>query len=330
MSKIQWTEVTWNPVIGCDKVSPGCANCYAIREAHKLGENPKTPYYAGLTKLANGPQWTGVVKCLPERLSQPLKWRKPKMVFVNSMSDLFHESVPFEFIAAVYGIMAACPQHTFQVLTKRPERALEFYQWIGSQGRRDIPEYIRVPRECDQYAAKLVEPQLERLPIEHQYALANTVLAPWPLRNVWLGVSAEDQKRADERIPILLECPAAIHWVSAEPLLGRIDFSPWLGTILTDQLPDIGLAKYPVTDGLAWVVVGGESGPGARLCDIDWIDSIVTQCRAAGVPCFVKQLGSNAQYWDLADDELQRVGTRHKGGDPDEWPESLRVREWPR
>ena len=255
MTKIQWTEDTWNPVIGCTPVSEGCRNCYAAGDALRMGYNPRTAYYEGIaTRTATGRAvFTGLVKCLEDRLDQPSKWRDPRLVFVNSMSDLFHRDVPGSFIRRVFDTMAECPRHTFQVLTKRPERMLELLS------------------------------------------------AHTPLPNVWIGVSAEDQGAADHRIPLLLRTPAAVRFVSAEPLIGPVDLTPYLG-------------------GLGWVIVGGESGSRARPCDPAWLRNVVRQCAGAAVPCFVKQVGTRPVGIRVTDP---------KGGDPTEWPEDLRVREWP-
>ena len=262
------------------------------------------PAYAGLTKhTRSGPQWTGEVRLHPDRLDQPLRWRKPRMIFVNSMSDLFHEGVPSEFILRVYGIMNQARQHTFQVLTKRPQRALEFFHKYGI-----VPD-----------------PMTGRAPSGSE--------AP---PNVWLGVSCEDQQRADERIPLLLRCPAAVRFVSAEPLLSGIDFSPWFDHRVSD-----GVEDRPWDPSRFWVIIGGESGPGARPCDVAWVRSIVRQCAEAEVACFVKQLGAhhidakNGVGGVQAKPDPQLVPRirrlKHgKGGDPDEWPHDLRVREYPR
>ena len=232
-TKIEWTEATWNPVRGCSIVSEGCRNCYAMRMAHR--SNRPGGAYEGLTRIgAHGPTWTGDVRVVREMLDYPLKLRKPHRIFVNSMSDLFHESLDEIAIGEVFGTMAVAEQHTFQVLTKRPGR---------------MKAILETARVCFDY---------------HE-----------PLANVWLGVSAEDQKTADERIPLLMETPAAVRWVSAEPLLGPID-----------------LESVPSMEGsIDWVVVGGESGPGARPMHPDWARSLRDQCKAAGVPFFFKQWG---------------------------------------
>lgn len=286
-TSIEWTEATWNPIRGCSRVSEGCRNCYAERVAARFS-GPGQPY-EGLAKWRTiggpecavathperEPQWTGEVRFIEERLTDPFRWSKPKRIFVNSMSDLFHEKVKDEWIAEIFSIMARTPQHVYQILTKRPER-------MRQHGR------------CNCYSK--------------------------PLPNVWLGVSVEDQKTADERIPPLLETPAAVRWVSYEPALGPVDFR--------------------FSDRLHWIVIGGESGPGARPFDIQWARDVIAQCKAAGVPCFVKQLGSapvsvadkisHKGYREHIPDGLYRFLNDRKGGDPREWPEDLRVREYPK
>ncbi len=219
-SRIEWTQETWNPVTGCTKVSPGCEHCYAERFSERFRGVKGHPYETGFDLTLR-----------PERLDQPFKWKKPRRVFVNSMSDLFHENVPDKFIDLVFAVMTMAQRHTFQVLTKRPQR---------------MQEYIHGK-------------------IDHDWS-------GWLPMNVWLGVSAEDQKRTDERIPPLLETPAAVRFVSAEPLLGPIDF---------------GAAM----DQIDWVIVGGESGPGARPMNPDWVRSIRDQCSSFCTPFFFKQWG---------------------------------------
>ena len=356
-SKIQWTNRVWNPVRGCRRVSPGCENCYAERQAHRFS-GPGQPYEALTKPTKGGPVWTGEARFVPEMLDAPLRWKKPQRVFVNSMSDLFHDDITDDQIAAVFGVMAACPQHTFQILTKRPERMLEWFRWIS----------VSLP-SCHPYGpARGVrwyawnEPALKEAITP---AYSHDPCWRWPLDNVWVGVSTEDQKRAEERIPMLLECPAATRFVSAEPLLGPLDLFAFLkGELRAACLTELGAAHG--VPGLDLVIVGGESGPGARGCDIDWIHSIVDQCRDAGTACFVKQLGASPFYARDAEggphgtkDALARFGEEHpqrpwftdwclthtpdgrsrwfkhlrfkdrKGGTMDEWPESLRVRQFP-
>ena len=310
---IEWTDETWNPVVGCSRVSAGCDHCYAMGVAHR----GMLPQHRGLTKLRPrdasrpGVDWTGEVRLVPEMLAQPLHWRKPRRVFVNSMSDLFHPAVPRQFIAAVFGVMAATPQHTYQVLTKRPEQAMEFFRWYeGESGSRASPlaalyeahDYVCGPEDAEAWA-EIMESA-----------------AAWPLRNVHLGVSVEDQATADERIPVLLQITAAVRWVSYEPALGPIDFTRWLAPGWPDRR----------TEGprLDWIVVGGESGPGVRPFDLAWARKTIADCRAAGVPVFVKQLGARPVA-ESDDVPIEIVLTDRKGGDWNEWPADLRVREVP-
>ncbi len=336
-TSIQWTDKTWNPVRGCSRVSPGCSNCYAMRQAHRFS-NPGGPY-EGLTVLRKGKvDWRGHARLVPEMLGQPLRWRKPARIFVNSMSDLFHSSLTDEEIAAVFGVMASSPEHTFQVLTKRPERMLEWFKWVNAA--EDDP-YTTCLRE----AAGWIEPsRWERVMRDTGFEQDFPEFEPWPLPNVWLGVSVEDQKTANERINRLLDVPAAIRFISAEPLLEHIDLNHLPNGMFS---PFSALRRWTdgkTTTGLDWVIVGGESGHGARPCDSLWISSVVEQCAKAGVPCFVKQLGSlsvvnmttTGQFRDgpngkrqLKLDATRLQWTDKAGGDPSEWPDDLQVRQFP-
>jgi protein gp37 len=341
---IEWTDATWNPVRGCSRVSPGCQNCYAERVAARFGglhrgdgeiDLHNGPFMGFAEMTPQGPRWTGKVALIEERLVEPLSWRKPKRIFVNSMSDLFHESLPDEAIDRVFAVMALAPQHTFQILTKRAARMRAYF----TPDRQE-----RVRAAAGNLAANGDETA--------DYAWGRG----WPLPNVWLGVSAEDQERADERIPLLLDTPAAVRFVSAEPLLGPVDLGLYLSRDAMFPMPGF----KDCLPGLKWVIVGGESGPGARACDQAWIRLIVRKCRIAGVPCFVKQLGALlggypdgfivdrwvGKGWKSvppafrADHDPARshrptdaIGFQlsdRKGGDPAEWPEDLRVREFPR
>lgn len=273
-TKIEWSEAVWNPATGCSKVSSGCANCYA---------ETLTKRYAG----ANGwpatfLPWTPAnaaenVVLHPDRLEAPFSWRKPRRVFVNSMSDLFHEQMPDDFIDQVFQVMALARQHTFQVLTKRPKR---------------MRGWMTKPSET------------------------KAIWSPtsWPLPNVWLGVTVENQRWADERIPILLDTPAAVRFISCEPLLGPVDLKPgdWIPPLGGGPRVNIFRPWEEMPPPLDWVIVGGESGPKHRPFDPSWARSIVAQCREAGVAAFVKQLG----------------GAR-PGNKLEDLPEDLRVREYP-
>lgn len=246
---IEWTDATWNPVTGCAKVSAGCKHCYAERNWGRLQH---LPAYAGraFTDVATH----------ADRLLQPLSWKRPRRIFVNSMSDLFHQDIHDDFIGMVFRTMARAPQHTFQVLTKRAER-------------------------------------MQHL-LTHPKTRGFVGDAPWPLPNVWIGVSVEDQATADKRIPLLLDTPAAVRWISAEPLLAPID------------LAEHGLHGGPGQ--LDWVVVGGESGPKARPMHPEWARGLRDQCSAAGVPFLFKQWGE----WlpsDAEDQPVYRGEHRHLG-----------------
>lgn len=330
MTSIEWTEKTWNPVRGCSRVSPGCDHCYAMGQAHRYS-GPGKPY-DGLTTIRRGKvDWTGRAVLVPGQLEVPLKRRKPTTWFVNSMSDLFHESLTNEEIAAVFGVMAACPQHTFQVLTKRPRRMRRWFQWVSNCV---APPRCIVQRLAQNLGGRFALGTPPFRPAALVVSELVLVEAPWPLPNVWLGVSAEDQQRADERIPLLLETPAALRFVSAEPLLGPIDLKryaawPWFCErcqVVPESNAETHLHCHDegrvVRRTIDWVIVGGESGPGARPCNVAWIRSIVEQCKTAGVAAFVKQLGALPVFPQGA----QRLIDR-KGGDPSEWPEDVRVRE---
>jgi len=354
VSAIEWTDRTWNPCVGCEKVSAGCKNCYAERQAYRVAlmehaQGRRSVYLdviRGEEEAAEG-HWNGRAKFLPERLAQPLKWRKPCRVFVNSMSDLFHDDITFEQIAAVFGVMAATPRHTYQVLTKRPARMLEFFGWVNKAAENDG---LRIS-ERQWIAEAALAAFVHRRADPESWDEPGDLNGPWPLPNVHIGVSVEDQKAADERIPLLLETDAALRFLSVEPLLGPVDLthldadaagSKRLCQVdaLTGRHTDMGRPCRRV-GAIGWVIVGGESGPGARVCDLDWIREVVRQCRVAGVPCFVKQLGAAASDAKngiagaalvvpayLLDRVSKRLRDR-KGGDMSEWPESLKVRQFP-
>lgn len=291
-TKIEWATDSWNPITGCTKVSSGCANCYSERFAERWRGTPGHPYEQGFD-----------LRLWPDRLETPFRWMQSRRIFVCSMADLFHPDVPFEFISAVFLTCMFADRHTFIILTKRPRRALEYYQHL----EREKPE-------CGQAGGE------------------RTLGWRWPLPNVWLGVSVEDQKAADERIPVLLKIPAAVQFLSCEPLLGEIDLCMWLDPLwdvdrTTRRAIAQGLLNQDQADSLRkntidWVIVGGESGPGARLMIEEWALEIMLACDDATVPCFIKQMGS---MWA----RIHR--TKHpKGGEPSEWPKDLRVREFPK
>jgi protein gp37 len=260
---IAWTDATWNPVVGCDQVSPGCAHCYA----KTLHDRRRGAYLAGKDVPEQYAMPFEHVQLMPDRLALPLHWRTPRRIFVNSVSDLFHEAVPFEFIDKVFAIMALTPQHTYQVLTKRPERMLEYTQrLLYSFGpvRYELQTRFRT---------------VKRLP-----NLA------WPLPNVWLGMSVENQHWADIRVPLLLRTPAAVRFLSCEPLLGPIQLEYELepGGRMSELVGAYRQAQYS-RPALDWIIAGGESGPGFRAMDPDWARSLRDQCVKHDVAFFYKQ-----------------------------------------
>jgi protein gp37 len=260
-SPIEWTDTTWNPVRGCTKVSEGCDNCYA----------------EAIENRWNGPGSFATVRLVRQALDAPLRWREPRMVFVNSMGDLFHDAVPDDFVIEVFTRMWWAPRHTFQVLTKRHARMAAL-----------------LPR---------IEERLRGIEADLALVDAPTTLT-WPLPNVWLGVSVETQRWADIRIPALVRTPAAVRFLSVEPLLGPVDLSRWLGVEWMESFQGWGAKRHwrpwllaspadrggPGT-GVGWVIAGGESGRGARPPHPHWLRTLRDQCQAAGVPFFFKQWG---------------------------------------
>lgn len=301
-TKIEWTSTinpdgtvtpgaTWNPVRGCSRVSEGCRNCYAETVAARFS-GPGQPYEglaqfrvigAGTPKERREAHWTGKVRLVPEHLEDPLRWKKPRRIFVNSMSDLFHEGLSDRDIARVFETMCRSihdrpreRRHTYQILTKRPARMLEWFAWA----KRESPGWFNSAGQLD-------------------------------LGNVWIGVSVEDQAAADERIPLLLQSPAKVHFLSCEPLLGPVTLWEWSdwnqrlegpaivhdyrrGPNTANGPGEVEGDSYPGAD---WVIVGGESGPGARPSHPDWFRSLRDQCQAAGVPFHFKQWGAFGPVW---------------------------------
>lgn len=362
-TKIEWTDdnARWNPVVGCTRASRGCDHCYAVVMSNRLegmakakraaGEDPgKLANYEGLTVLNNrgDRHFNGTVRTVEDALTIPLRWKKPRLCFVNSMSDLFHKDVPFEFIDRVFAVMALCPQHTFQILTKRPERMAEYLQTIADAGSNDdIFDHLAHVAATVLVGANGDPSRITRSHIDGNYSSFKS--RQWPLPNVWLGTSVEDQP-ATERIGHLLRCDAAVRFLSCEPLLGAVDlprdcFRHFISNEhfgrnssliqRTSRVP--GYSEMP--NPISWVIVGGESGKGARPCNIDWIRSIVRQCRNASVPVFVKQLGRYPTEADavggFGTDDPPAYSEREleledlKGGVMEEWPADLRVREMP-
>jgi len=241
------------------------------------------------------PGWTGEARFIPEMLDAPLRWRKPSLVFVNSMSDLFHDDITNEQIAAAFGIMAACPQHTFQILSKRPQRMVEWFAWIVEQGGMVPVLTGETPPDgasCEAAACAMVA-NIHGHSVVPASQFVRAVHQPWPLPNVHLGVSVENQAAADERIPLLLQCPAAVRWVSCEPLLSALNLDDLWGERRVYRGDTVSgfLDWEPSID---WIVCGGESGPNARPLHPDWARSLRNQCHDAGVPFWFKQWGELA------------------------------------
>jgi protein gp37 len=353
MTSIEWTQETWNPIVGCSIVSPGCTNCYAMRMAARIeamnaearaGEwadakkRAIAAQYDGTTQKVNGNAvWTGHLAMAGDKaLLAPLKRKKPTTYFVNSMGDLFHEAVPDDWIDKVFAVMALTPQHTYQVLTKRSQRMREYF--TKRQFRDAHPLEVRMDAISAQMDA-----------IAPAFGLTERV-GPFsdnglPLPNVWLGVSTERQQEADERIPDLLATPAAIRFISAEPLLGPIDLSalpfpkscaceyhaPKLDALSASVFCE-GCCEGPERmdiPRLDWVIVGGESSPDARPMHPEWARALRDQCNAAGVPFFFKQWGEYLPalqclpgYGKIHGATAIRPGRMklHYGGSPQEAP----------
>jgi len=283
-TSIDWADKVWNPVTGCTKVSEGCRNCYAERMAHRWQRAGVRGYEDGFA-----------VTCHPERLSHPRTWRKPRRIFVNSMGDLFHESVPLSFLTEVMQAMDRAKHHTFLVLTKRPEAMRDYLCTVAALGGGEPPAHI------------------------------------------WWGVSVEDQQSADERIPLLLLTPAAVRFVSVEPMVGTVDLTRYLG--FTGDNGEVGLEErgwgynsysggfigkgeddcYDPQCGLDWIICGGETGPDARPLHPDWVRSLRDQCQSAAVPFFFKSWGE----WRGDGTDMHRVGKKASGRllDEMEWLE---------
>lgn len=300
MSKIEWTEKTWNPIVGCSKVSAGCKNCYAIGMAWRLQHiGHSAAKYAGtVAKGANGQvNWTGGISVPnisnlawadPHGLLAPLSWKKPAMVFVNSMSDIFHDAVPLEIIDCIFAIMVLTPKHTYQVLTKRPARMMEYFK-VGKEAlvqRWEDATYSMnmCTKDDDPDAAACL--------------VHNLCEDTWPAKNIWLGVSVENQQAANERIPFLLQVPAAVRFLSCEPLLGPLQLDQlsrhedgmiWYDDCLTGFKAHGAGGWYD--NKIDWVIVGGESGQSSRPMHPDWVRSLRDQCQKAATKFFFKQWG---------------------------------------
>lgn len=315
---IEWSTWSWNPVIGCSPVSPGCAHCYAAITAYGLANRFKNADYAGLVK--GGPQhalWTGQVKTLPQRLAEPLHKKRPQVIFVNSMGDLFHPLVPREFIAAVFGVMAAAPQHEFVILTKHIERAEEFMAWVAEDCKgRFIPAALAHHAACiagfchvsGQGHGDYVQRAWNKLPARRY--------EQWPLPNVHMGPSVENQTMADKRLPVAVRL-ARLGWkivVSAEPLLGPLD-----------------LTQSPLHH-ISWLIAGGESTDSARVTHLPHLEALRDQCAGQGVPCYIKQLGARVIEATAAEQVVHPappMAAGRRGEDIELWPHGLRVFQAP-
>lgn len=273
-STIEWTDATWNPTRGCSRVSPGCANCYAERVAYRFSGPGKA--YEGLAKMTKaGPRWTGDLRAPVEKLFEPNHWKRPRRIFVNSQSDLFHEKLSYRVIDDVFAVMAMNGRHTFQVLTKRVDRMHEWFFLV----RDGLETARRVGLRALDFTCQMVagNEYPKHMAGGGQIDRDGSAL-PWPLANVWIGVSVENQHYANARIPLLIDTPAAVRFLSCEPLLGPID----------DREADPATWTLDLLD---WVIAGGESGPGARPMHPDWARGLRDQCASAGVPFFFKQWG---------------------------------------
>ena len=302
-TRIEWTEYSWNPVTGCTPISEGCQNCYAKRMANRLRGRCGYP--------ADDPF---KVTMHEDRLGEPLRWKKPRRVFVCSMGDLFHPDVPFDYITQVFDVMCSWrwpnkeaerigdeslledPGHTYMVLTKRPERVQDWLQWLSEYWPGDSPVNVN-------------------LSAEGHFG-----------RHIWFGVTVENQQRADERIPILLQIPAAVRFVSVEPMLGLVDLASTgaLGCTCPPLEGDDGQIEERCSGQcvfyknaadkmkrINWVICGGETGPGARPMHPDWVRSLRDQCQAAGVPFFFKQWGEYCSPSQMPPDTFREWDIQH-------------------
>ena len=291
-SSIEWTEKTLNPTTGCDKISAGCDNCYALGMAKRLKSMGQAKYQNDGHPVTSGPGFALTMH--PDVLAEPLRWTKPATVFVNSMSDLFHARVDREFLARFWAVMAATPQHTYQILTKRPERMAKILndECACGSGHRPGVHFKSAMSWASTAHSDTYVPGLS--PTMGRFSqLSYDEMMPLP--NVWLGTSIELDKHVG-RADALRDTPAAVRFISAEPLLG--------------PLPSLDLR------GIDWLIIGGESGPGSRPMELAWVEELIGKARDAGTAVFVKQLG---KVW---------AGSG-KGGDWLGWPEHLRIREYP-
>ncbi|MGW0336689.1 DUF5131 family protein [Streptomyces sp. NPDC003011] len=316
-SSIEWTDDTWSPIIGCDRVSSGCDGCYAIREAWRHSHNPHPEVAAAFAgtvqKTEDRLDWTGQVNLLHRRLVQPLRGRKPRKIFVNSQSDLFHKNVPDAFIAQVWAVMSLARQHTYQILTKRPGRARSL---LASHAFRVACEEAEARLVADETTPGLPRARREQYPGRSRSTFAE------PLPHVQLGVSVEDQRTANLRIPVLLETPAAVRWISAEPLLGPVNLKQAVipmgsqrGHGLTASFVHLGDCCTNQLHGINWCVVGGETGPKARPMHPDWVRDLRDECAKTGVPFSFKQWGDWGLHTAVDGDGRLGAGARALAAD---------------
>jgi len=317
---ISYADATWSPVTGCSSASAGCLNCWAKQFSRRFSKPGQW-----------GEGWERGPRFRPEELEKPLHWRKPRRILTCSVGDLFHEDVYFGHVAAMFAVMASTPQHTYLVLTKRHERMAHFFEWLERTAANAQVLFLNDPLSWRR--GQILAGAALRKSIKTR-AATEIAEAGWPLSNVWLGCSVEDQAAADARLPILLELAArGWHtWASVEPLLGPVDLQ------LDAGCESGGPQGWIASPGPEWVVVGGEAGPGARPCRVEWVRDVVRQCREAGTACYVKQIGArpranNVIGWNAhmewnPDGYSPRLRSR-SGADPDEWPPDLRVREFP-
>lgn len=305
MSAIEWTMRTWNFILGCLRVSPGCMNCYAEGQVHRK----MAPQHHGLTVLKNhGPAWNGKWHLVPHRLDETCRRQNPTTWFVNSLSDFFYEKIPYEIMAAGLGLMAATPRHTYQILTKRPEHGVRFFDWYVAQYGATSEGMLMCARELLRSRGVWVESPRAREDIHS--ALRQPPSARLP--NVHIGVSVEDDVYRERRVEALRRIPTVVPWVSQEPQLARVTYA------------DSEL------DFLKWIVVGGEAHAGARHFDLDWLRHTIEQCDGR-LPLFVKQLGAKPGWTTNAGHGWVSLAGHYgtKGQNVDDWPEWARIREMP-
>jgi protein gp37 len=313
VSNIEWTGQTLNPTTGCDRISPGCDRCYAMTMAKRLKSMGQAKYQNDGDPTTSGPGFGLTMH--DDVIYEPLTWKKPRLVFVNSMSDLFHDKVDADFIAKFFGVMALTPRCTYQILTKRHGRM------------RSLLNSDAFHTAALAWSARLQD-ENHPMPAWHP---GERRLKQWPLPNVHLGVSVEDQKWADIRIKALMQTPAAIRFLSLEPLLGPVRLHRGHAHCPTHDFPG-GFCSSPCPDLILpdWMIIGGESGPGARPFNPQWAADLIDDARQAGAAPFVKQLGS---VWARDTTYAGKTVAAHgdtKGGKPEYWPANLRVREYPK